>query len=57
MLIPILGLILGLVLLIKGADWLVNGVSVLAKSIMFLTWPSASLLWLLELQCRNLPPQ
>ncbi|MEX0598654.1 MAG: sodium:calcium antiporter, partial [Candidatus Paceibacterota bacterium] len=31
MLIPILWLIAGLVLLIKGADWLVNGASALAK--------------------------
>jgi cation:H+ antiporter len=31
MLIPILWLILGLILLIKGADWLVNGATALAK--------------------------
>ncbi|MBD3616812.1 MAG: calcium/sodium antiporter [Gracilimonas sp.] len=31
MLIPILWLIIGLLLLIKGADWLVNGASALAK--------------------------
>ena len=31
MFIPILWLVLGLILLIKGADWLVDGASALAK--------------------------